>query len=142
MYAIDGDPELKGLSDLEGQFGVYMRNRAAQDRQNQEAVEPLVYAIQAYEEGAPELAEAAATYLQKHSPPDELDGRKSGFERACVGEILWGTHGPGRGILRWHGEGWRMLDWQDQLKVPEELDGKLLGPERPPEAWERKSVCC
>ena len=88
-------------------------------------------AMQAVDFGSPELAEAAAIFLDKHYG---LRAGEMAEARAVVGPIDWSSEQqPGHGILRWDNHDWDMWDFRDKLALDEDTLARLRGkPEQEP----------
>ena len=123
MRAVDADPLLRPAAEAKGVLGCYLRNRLRADIEAGRPCDMEGVAIQAVNFGTPELAEAAAAFLDQHY------GGKAGNSPAAeaeVGPITWAdAEAPGVGNLRWRNWDWAMLDYRDRLTLPNDLQSIL-----------------
>ena len=125
MRRVDSDPQLAPAASEGGVFGCYLRNRLRSAFEAGEKACMQTLALQAVDHGAPELAEGAAAFLEKHY---SLKAGEGPYAEAGIGPITWGSpDAPGTNQMRWQGTTWGMLDYRDKLMLEPWLLTKLAG---------------
>ena len=101
MRGVDSNPEYELAAGAPGLFGCYLRNRLALSFESGQPWDLRAIALQAADDGSPDLAEEAEIVLTQHFG---VRAGETSETEAVVGPITWTTESdPGRGTFLWEG---------------------------------------
>ena len=112
-------PVLEAVGEASDDLYAWAAARIARDKSLK--AEDLLGEMATY--GLGDLAKAAAEILE------QLHSTKAGSSRLVVRETLWAQGQPGQGSIELDGKVWRLWDYQEDVKMTEELSSLLKCPE-------------